>query len=112
MARKGPMVLIQVAKISCVDHRMGTPAVGGPTGAPGFGAPRPALDTATPQAPPEDPVVDTPARPSWTTPLPQLPTPAGPDVAALHRRAGGENFTVASLLLPPRFRRRLMSIYA
>src|SRR3954464_14833060 len=36
MARKGLMVLIQVAKISCVDHRMGTPAVGGPTGVTGI----------------------------------------------------------------------------
>jgi squalene synthase HpnC len=47
-------------------------------------------------------VVDTPAQ----------PTSAGPDVAALRRRAGGENFTVASLLLPPRLRRRLLSVYA
>ena len=58
-------------------------------------------------------MVDTPARPSWTTPLShQHPIPAGPDVAALHRRAAGENFTVASLLLPPRLRRRLLSVYA
>jgi squalene synthase HpnC len=57
-------------------------------------------------------VVDTPARPSWTTPLPPQPTPTGPDVAAIHRKAGAENFTVASLLLPPRIRRRLLSVYA
>jgi squalene synthase HpnC len=57
-------------------------------------------------------VVDTPARPSWTTPLPPQPTPAGTDVAAIHRKAGAENFTVASLLLPPRIRRRLLSVYA
>jgi squalene synthase HpnC len=33
-------------------------------------------------------------------------------VAALRKKAGGENFTVASLLLPPRVRRRLLSVYA
>jgi squalene synthase HpnC len=68
-------------------------------------------------------VVDTPARPSRaSSPArsfvsssppthPGSPT-AEPDTAALHRRARGENFTVASYLLPPRIRRRLMSIYA
>jgi squalene synthase HpnC len=40
------------------------------------------------------------------------PPTAEPDTAALHRRARGENFTVASYLLPTRIRRRLMSIYA
>ncbi|WP_225978018.1 squalene synthase HpnC [Gandjariella thermophila] len=69
-------------------------------------------------------MVDTPARPSRAssparsflssfTPSRLGPPPtAEPDTAALHRRARGENFTVASYLLPSRIRRRLMSIYA
>lgn len=69
-------------------------------------------------------MVDTPARPSRASSparsfVPSSrphrsgpPVAAEPDTAALHRRARGENFTVASYLLPPRIRRRLMSIYA
>jgi squalene synthase HpnC len=55
-----------------------------------------------------------PARLRRMTVRPTAPAGEGryPNVAALHRRARGENFTVASLLLPRRTRRHLMSLYA
>lgn len=44
--------------------------------------------------------------------LATLPSPSVSTMAAANRRAKGENFTVAAILLPPRIRRRLLSVYA
>lgn len=44
--------------------------------------------------------------------LATLPPPAVSTMAATGHRAKSENFTVAAVLLPPRIRRRLLSLYA